>query len=383
MEAPASVADRAGRSAGCALALALLGSATAWAQPAPTPPTETQPQAVAPEGEGADTAGNDDDAPIDDARPEADPEDTDEAPSEESEDVVERLGDAMGRLGDIGEAFIPEPEPDRRVRWDPTWPRYRFDELVITAGAGLVILLEELLPTRTDANWRGVSDLDLEVARGLGLNDAVARDAIEEVSDGVAAALFVWPVLVDSLVYAGLGEGAWDVAWQLSLISLEVFALNHALTVMVRLLTRREPPLGRFCRSEPGYDADPVCRDQPPAESFWSAHVSNTFAGAALICMYHDVLDLYGDDGADYFVCGTSLAAAVATGFMRIMSDYQWVTDVLSGAVIGSLTGILIPWILHFQGGARPPLRGQDVPTIAVYPMMGDGMAGLGARGTF
>jgi len=186
-------------------------------------------------------------------------------------------------------------------------------------------------------------------------------------------------VAIDSLLYAGLGEGAWDVAWQISLLSLEVFAINHAVTVLVRLLARRERPLGRFCRSESGYNVDPTCRDQPPAESFWSAHVSNAFAGAALTCMYHDVLDLYGDEGADFTVCGTSVAAALATGLFRIMSDYEWVTDVLTGAVVGSLSGILLPWLLHFQGGARPPLRGAEVPAITFYPMVGDGLAGLGA----
>src|SRR5690606_18474692 len=130
-------------------------------------------------------------------------------------------------------------------------PRYRFDELVVTLGMGLVIVLEELLPTRTDPNWQAVTTPELEVAQAMGLNDPFARDVLDEVSSGIVTALVLWPVALDSLVFAGLGEGAWDVAWQLSLISLEVFAVNQAIGVLVRLLTRRERPLGHFCREEP------------------------------------------------------------------------------------------------------------------------------------
>lgn len=299
---------------------------------------------------------------------------------ERGEDVVETLGAAIGQ---IGETLGRRSEPSSRIQWDPTWPRYRFDELVLTLGMGLVILLEEVLPTRTDALWTTATELDLEVARALGLRSAQNRDILEELSDGFTAALFLWPVALDSLLYAGLGEGAWDVAWQLSLISLEVFTVNHVLTVLVRLLTRRERPLGRFCREEPGYAADPLCADQPAADSFYSDHTSNAFAGAAMVCMYHDVLDLFGNEAADFTACGTALAAAAATGLFRIMSDYHWVTDVMTGAVIGSLSGILLPWLLHFQGGARPPLDGADTPPMTFMPMMGPDELGLSAFGRF
>lgn len=333
-------------------------------------------------GDGADPETIPDVGPDGEAATEVDPDLATDGPADPDggEDVVGSLGAAIGELG---ESLGAGAEPHGRIRWDPRWPRYRFDELVVTLGMGLVIVLEEALPTRTDPNWQAVTDLDLEVADALGLRSAEARDAVEEISDGLAAALFVWPVALDSLLYAGLGEGAWDVAWQLSLISLETIAINHALTVLVRLLTRRERPLGRFCREEAGYDADPVCEQQPPAESFWGAHVSNAFAGAALVCMHHDVLDLFGDEVADGMACGTALAAAATTGMFRIMSDHHWVTDVMTGAVVGSLSGILIPWLLHFQGGARPPLEGTDLPPMAFFPMMGQGTIGVSGMGLF
>ncbi len=327
-------------------------------------------------------------AQVAEAEAEAEPIDESEAEAEaealshgradgRGEDVLRTLGDA---IGDLSETLSPEPEPRNRLRWDPSWHRYRFDELVLTAGAGLVILFEELLPTRTDANWRGTTPFDIAVARALALPTPEARDAAEEISDGLVAGLMLWPVLFDSLIYAGLGEGAWDVAWQLSLISLEVFALNQVLNVLVRVLARRERPLGQFCREDPTYE-DPICHDQPPAESFWSEHVSNAFAGAALVCMNHEALDLFGEGWSDGMACGTALAAAATTGLLRIMSDSHWVTDVLAGAAVGTAMGLLVPWILHFQGGARAPLTGQDAPLITVLPMVGQDTLGVSVVG--
>lgn len=371
-------------------ALAIAPAVGAQREAAPLPPAETDARfiaAPAPEPEtspGARPVRHPDPPPHRAAQPHLDPdpdrdgEDPDRgAASNRGEDVILTLGDAMGDLGDILGA---DQEPRGRVRWDPSWPRYRFDELVVTLGMGFVILLEELLPTRTDANWREATDVDLEVGRALGLPTPEARDMVEEISDAMLAAMIVWPVVIDPLLYAGLGEGASDVAWQLSLISLEAFSLNHALNVLVRLLARRERPIGRYCREDPDYN-DPLCDDQPPSESFWSVHVSNAFTGAALVCAQHDALDLYGETWSDGLACGTAVAAAAATGLMRLMSDSTWVTDVISGAVVGTLIGAIVPYLLHFRGGAHPPLSGQELPTITFYPMMGGDVLGVAAMG--
>ncbi len=302
-----------------------------------------------------------------------------QAEDREEEDVVGSIGRVVH---DIGEAMQREGPERARIRWSPSWPRYRFDELVLTLGMGLVIALAEFLPTRSEPNWSGVTILDRGAQDALGLADYHAREGVEIASDVLVSTLVIWPLLVDSLLYAGVGEGAWDVAWQLSLISLEVFAINHALNITLKLLSRRERPINTYCREEPGYDADPSCADPPPAESFWSGHVSNAFAGAALVCLHHDVLDLFGDAGTDGAICGAALAAATTTGLFRIMSDRHWITDTLTGALVGSLVGVLVPWLLHYQGGARPPLRGSSPPVMVfVTPMADETTLGMSASG--
>lgn len=295
-------------------------------------------------------------------------DDEEEPPTDADDDVVSAIA----------------PQPTGRIHWDPSWPRYRLDELVLTLGMGLVIGLAELLPTRAEANWSGITEFDTAVADAIGLGSAGDRNAVQIASDFTVAAIIAWPVLIDSLFYTGLIEGSWDVAWQLSLISLEVFALNHALNITIKLLSRRERPVNTFCRDRPEYAAeDANCRPEnlPPAESFWSGHVSNAFAGAALVCMHHDMVDLFGDEVSDGIACGSAVALAATTAMFRMMSDRHWITDVVTGAAVGTLVGTLVPYLLHFQGGARPPLRGTEAPVITFLPMFDEETIGMNAFG--
>jgi membrane-associated phospholipid phosphatase len=63
------------------------------------------------------------------------------------------------------------------------------------------------------------------------------------------------------------------------------------------------------------------------------------------------------------------------------MSDHEYLTDVLTGAAVGWVSGYILPWLLHYQGGARPELRAP----IAVIPapMLGEDRIGVTAAGWF
>ncbi|MCZ7686200.1 MAG: phosphatase PAP2 family protein [Sandaracinaceae bacterium] len=309
-----------------------------------------------------------------------------ESSASEQEERDDREEDVVGSIGrvvhDIGEAMQREAPERARIRWSPSWPRYRFDELVLTLGMGLVIALAEFLPTRSEPNWSGVTILDRGAQDALGLADHHAREGVEIASDVLVSTLVIWPLLVDSLLYAGVGEGAWDVAWQLSLISLEVFADQPRAQHHPEAPEPARAPHQHLLPRGAGVRRRSLVRRSPPAESFWSGHVSNAFAGAALVCLHHDVLDLFGDAGTDGAICGAALAAATTTGLFRIMSDRHWITDTLTGALVGSLVGVLVPWLLHYQGGARPPLRGSSPPVMVfVTPTADESTLGLSASG--
>jgi hypothetical protein len=51
------------------------------------------------------------------------------------------------------------------------------------------------------------------------------------------------------------------------------------------------------------------------------------------------------------------MTIASMVGLLRVMSDFEYLTDVLMGAAIGLVAGYIIPWAVHYQGGARPALR--------------------------
>ena len=53
-------------------------------------------------------------------------------------------------------------------------------------------------------------------------------------------------------------------------------------------------------------------------------------------------------------VLGTQLAAAITVGYLRIAADRHYLSDVMTGAVLGSLIGTLVPLLFHNASSAQP-----------------------------
>ena len=49
------------------------------------------------------------------------------------------------------------------------------------------------------------------------------------------------------------------------------------------------------------------------------------------------------------------MTAAAAVGTLRIVGDQHYASDVLLGAGIGTMSGLGIPWLLHYGPWARRP----------------------------
>jgi membrane-associated phospholipid phosphatase len=293
------------------------------------------------------------------------------------EDVVETIGTVVG-----SEALSRRrsQQPGHRIVWRDDWPRYSFDEAMLSLGIGALLLAAELLPTSTTAaNWRGGILFDQPVRDALRLRSYEQRESARLSAEVLRWIVVGFPVLVDAFAVTALGDGNWDAALQMGLIALEAHLLALVLWKVTVLLARRERPVASACAE--GLDS-PHCREPFETTSFFSNQATNAFTGAFLTCVQHTHLPLFGSEVADLSTCVGSVAVASVVGLLRVMSDFEYLTDVLMGAVVGFFAGYLVPWILHYQGGARPELRA-PVALIPV-PMGGPHDAyGLAVAGRF
>lgn len=320
-------------------------------------------------------------APAEAATPEAAAEATAEgvasdapSPSEAAEpestttDVTER-GEAGEDVASAIEAAIDGPEvaPDERrlrIEWRAEWPRYSFDELVLTAGLGLLLIAAELLPTAAfEPNWTGGILFDDPVREGLRLRAYSQRESSAIAAEVMQWVLIGFPFLIDALAVAGIGENSWDLALQMGLVSVEAYVVSLVFWRITTLLARRERPLTAACEAG---DTSPPCSDPNvrATESFFSNQAMNSFTSAGLICLHHTTMPLFGDEAGDAATCIGGLTVAAMVGLLRVMSDFEYLTDVITGALVGLASGWLLPYLLHYQGGARPELR----PPVSAIP---------------
>jgi hypothetical protein len=285
------------------------------------------------------------------------------------EDVVASLGTVVGSPALAGQ---PDALPHHRIVWREDWPRYSFDEAILSLGLGSLLIAAELLPTATaDANWRGGILFDDPVREGLRLQMADARESARVASEVLQWVLVGFPFVVDALAATGIGDNNWDTAFQMGLIGLEAYVISLVVWKITTLLARRERPVAVARAEECALDpTSPRCSELIEATSFFSNQTMNAFTGASLVCLHHTHMPIFGDEAADISTCVGALTAAAVVGLLRVMSDYEYLTDVLFGAAIGFLAGYIVPWIVHYQGGARPELR-PAISAIAPAPMIG------------
>jgi membrane-associated phospholipid phosphatase len=85
-------------------------------------------------------------------------------------------------------------------------------------------------------------------------------------------------------------------------------------------------------------------RSRPAATlSFFSAHTSLSFASAVFLSTTFNKYN--PDSDLTPYIWGTSLLIASAVGYLRYASGSHFPTDVIAGAIIGSVVGFLIPLI--------------------------------------
>lgn len=233
-----------------------------------------------------------------------------------------------------------------------------FDGL-LGVGSGVVGLLLD----REKLQWDGLSPceglgrpptveerLAFELmAPGEGLCDEVVVPAIDRwvLDQGFESAKIMSDVGVSAMMLAPLAwawadaadQGdPWDRRGEATLVAVQTYGLTFLLTSAVKLAWRRPRPLTfrDDFDNEDRYAGDARL-------SFFSGHSAMSFAAASLLTV---MMVERGGTGAGTIVGASSAyLAASLVAYLRIAARKHFFTDVLVGAAVGTLFGILVPLV--------------------------------------
>jgi membrane-associated phospholipid phosphatase len=274
---------------------------------------------------------------------------------------------------------LPEPAEGAPRQWHPGWRRFGLWDYVLTATGLAVAGGSALIPT-SPGRWQARNDVDEWVRDRIGVQTYDRGRTARDISDLGLSVAVAYPFLVDSLIVTFWHRNSQDVATQMALIDAEGISIAMALQGLTAGLTSRPRPYVRNC----GVTMDERlsdCRGRKPYRSFLSGHTAVAFAAAGASCSNHAHHAVFGTPASDASSCAATLALAATVGTMRVVGDQHFLSDVAVGATVGTLSGVGIPWLLHYGPWARPsslPPRKQAV-ALSLVPVP----QGLGVGGTF
>jgi membrane-associated phospholipid phosphatase len=200
--------------------------------------------------------------------------------------------------------------------------------------------------------------------------DASVRDHLRWQNTSAAdTASYVLAVAQPMLMF-GLDVVAADVdrrsgtAWVDALLISEATSVAMAVNQVVKFVAGRERP---FVHALPEADKPFTAHPSDNNLSFYSAHSSLTFALAAST---GTIASMRRYRLASW-IWTAGLAVATLTGYLRIAADRHYASDVATGAVVGSLVGVAVPYLFH---GPR---------RMVVAPAATSGQLTLMAHGVF
>ncbi len=251
----------------------------------------------------------------------------------------------------------------------PAWARIGPSE---TAAIGTIIATDVamilLLKAPQTPRWQSTLPLDDRIRGALRASSPAAQSRASTISDFGFFGLAAFPLLVDAGLVTWAIRRDSDAALQLALVAAEALAINTAATTLLQRTTGRARPPAGGC----GTAAAGCSTSAQDNTSFPSGHTSTAFTAASLLCIQHSRMEIFGK--ADPLVCPLALAAATATGVLRIVGDRHWTSDVVAGAALGTAVGALTGWS-HLGRGSDP-----KAPLLTVFASGSSGGLMYGAR---
>lgn len=146
-----------------------------------------------------------------------------------------------------------------------------------------------------------------------------------------APALFSIPLIKDK---------SWNQLITLGLIYAEGYYLTAGLTRCTKILIQRKRPYLYNNTTIPETERIDLSKEDNAYFSFFSGHTSSAFYSASFISKAF--YDMYGANRWFYVVTALSYTIASGVGYLRIRSGEHYPTDVMVGALAGSITAYFI-----------------------------------------
>jgi len=271
---------------------------------------------------------------------------------------------ALGLLGCLLVAGVSQAQPEPESESKPAFysvkewaPVQTWQLVAIPAVAAATIGISAF---NTDSpRWTGGILFDNGVRGALRLHSAAARSHAASISDFLLYGVGTLPFLIDAGILTGVVHKRMDLAWQMFVLDAEAITLSAFVDTSTKRLVGRQRPNVPNCQADPTL---PDCGSSGQNFSFFSGHMAIASTAATLRCLQHLNLHLYGNAFTDGAACGVAIAAAAATGFLRVSSDQHYLTDVLAGAALGSGAAFLV-YAIH----VRPTSNGEGPIPLSLH----------------
>ncbi len=156
----------------------------------------------------------------------------------------------------------------------------------------------------------------------------------------------------------------------LTIMYIEVYSLSKGLASSAKVISNRLRPY-MYSSNVSRNEKLSTVENRHASKSFYSSHTSTAFSSMVFLATVYS--DIYSNSALKPLVWAGSLLIASATAYFRVSGGMHYPSDVLAGAVMGSLVGYGIPY-LH---------RG-NIDPVTVYPELssceGNEYAGFGIR---
>jgi membrane-associated phospholipid phosphatase len=192
---------------------------------------------------------------------------------------------------------------------------------------------------RVGVAYNGVPETALEDLNFLDKGAVFEYNAtLDKISTLSTVALLIAP---SALAFTDVDGG---VLFTYGLMYAETVAMTYGLKELCKNLVTRERPYLYF----DGYPSEELSNGDY-CRSFLSGHTALAFASATYLTT---VLSTdYKSSGFRIPVIAASYAVATAIASARVLSGNHYITDVLAGALLGSLCGVTVP-LLHTLGNS-------------------------------